>query len=277
MIVESAITCHRCRYCTTGKSSLCSNKRSYGMSASMKDPPFLWGGYSQYMYLHPDAILHVVPPDVSAHEAVLFSPLANGVKWAQRIPGLSLGDKIVILGPGQQGLGCVLASSLAGAHPIVVAGLERDVQRLEVARALGATHTVYSDREPLPEQVKNIIGPEMADVVVDVTGSTAAQVIAVDLVRRGGTVVLGGRTPQKTVSFVMDKLTSRAIKMVGVRAHESEDVRKALAVISARREQLSRLLTHEVSLKEADLALRLIGQEVPGEEAIHVAIDPWRE
>jgi threonine dehydrogenase-like Zn-dependent dehydrogenase len=75
----------------------------------------------------------------------------------------------------------------------------------------------------------------------------------------------------------MDKLTSRGIKMVGVRAHESEDVRTAVAVISARREQLSNLLTHEVSLKEADLALRLIGQEIPGEEAIHVAINPWRD
>ena len=277
VIVESAITCHRCRYCTTGNSSLCSSKRSYGMSASMKEPPFLWGGYSQYMYLHPDAILHIVPAGVSEHQAVLFSPLANGVKWAQRIPALSFGDSIVILGPGQQGLGCVLASSLTGANPIVVAGLERDAKRLEVARALGATHTIFSDREPLVDQIKKIIGPELADVVVDVTGSTAAQQVAVDLVRRGGTVVLGGRTPKKTVPFVMDKLTSRGIKMIGVRAHESEDVRKALAVISARRDQLSKLLTHEVSLKEADLALRLIGQEIPGEEAIHVAINPWRD
>jgi threonine dehydrogenase-like Zn-dependent dehydrogenase len=277
VIVESAITCHRCRYCTSGNSSLCSNKRSYGMSASMKDPPFLWGGYSQYMYLHPDAILHRVPAGVSEHQAVLFSPLANGVKWAQRIPALSLGDSIVILGPGQQGLGCVLASSLTGANPIIVAGLEHDTKRLEVARAMGATHTIYSDREPLADQIEKILGPEMADVVVDVTGSTAAQEVAIDLVRRGGTVVLGGRTPKKTVSFVMDKLASRGIKLVGVRAHESEDVRKALAVISSRRKQLSVLLTHEVSLKEADLALRLIGQEVPGEEAIHVAINPWRE
>ena len=117
----------------------------------------------------------------------------------------------------------------------------------------------------------------MADVVVDVTGSTAAQAAAVDLVRRGGTVVLGGRTPKKNIPFVMDKLASRGIKMIGVRAHESEDVRKSLAVIAARRDQLSNLLTHEVSLKEADLAFRLIGQEIPGEEAIHVAINPWRD
>jgi threonine dehydrogenase-like Zn-dependent dehydrogenase len=118
----------------------------------------------------------------------------------------------------------VLASSLAGANPIVVAGLDRDAKRLEVAKALGASHTIFSDKAPLVEQVKNILGAEMADVVVDVTGSTAAQAAAVDLVRRGGTVVLGGRTPKKTVSFVMDKLTARGIKLVGVGGAESVDV-----------------------------------------------------
>jgi len=46
---------------------------------------------------------------------------------------------------------------------------------------------------------------------------------------------------------------------------------------SARREQLSQLLTHELPLFKADLALRLIGQEIPGEEAIHVALNPWSE
>ena len=187
----------------------------------------------------------------------------------------SAGDSIVILGPGQQGLGCVLASSITGANPIIVAGLERDAKRLAVAKDLGATHTIVSERAPLPEQVKEILGPEMADVVVDVTGSTAAQQVVVELARRGGTVVLAGRTPNKTVLFVMDKLAARGITLVGVRAHESEDIRKAISIITARREQLSQLLTHELPLFKADLALRLIGQEIPGEEAIHVALNPW--
>ena len=63
--------------------------------------------------------------------------------------------------------------------------------------------------------------------------------------------------------------------MIGVRAHEPQDVRKALTVISAKREVLPKMLTHEVALENADLALRLIGQEVPGEEAIHVTLNPW--
>ena len=191
------------------------------------------------------------------------------------MPALSPGDSIVILGPGQQGLGCVLAAAIAGAATIVVAGLEADAQRLAVAKELGATHLIYSERGSLAEQVKNILGSEMADVVVDVTGSASAQQATVDLVRRGGTIVLAGRTPNQSVQFEMDKVASRGIAMIGVRGHESDDIRRALSVIAARPEAAAQLTTHEVALKDADYALRLIGQEVPGENAIHVSLNPW--
>ena len=275
--VEASIACQRCRYCTTGNSALCGNKRSYGMSTDMNEPPYLWGGYSQFMYLHPRANLHPVPRGLSPHTAVLFTSLANGVKWAERAPDLRMGDSIVVLGPGQQGLAGVLAASVAGANPIIVVGLLKDAKRLEIANLYGATHTVYFEDGPLVEQIKKILGAEMADVVVDASGSVAAQEVAVDLVRRGGKVVLGGRTPNKVIPFVMDKLSARGITMIGVRAHEPQDVRTAFALMSARREVLEKSGGVEVPLKDADLALRLIGQEVPGKETLHVALNPWSQ
>ena len=275
--VEAAITCQRCRYCVTGNSALCANKRSYGMSTSMDEPPYLWGGYSQYMYIHPRANLHVVPAGVSPHVAVLFTSLANGVKWAQRAPGLRMGDSIVVLGPGQQGLAGVLAASTTGANPIIVVGLKKDAKRLAIAKSFGASHALCFEDGPLDEQVKAILGSEMADVVVEASGSVAAQHASVDLVRRGGRVVLGGRTPNKVVPFVLDKLSSRGITLIGVRAHEPQDVRTALALIAARHDVLEQSGGLEVSLQKADLALRLIGQEVPGQETLHVALNPWTD
>ena len=58
-------------------------------------------------------------------------------------------------------------------------------------------------------------------------------------------------------------------------AHEPEDVRRALAIIVARRDLLEKAAGRELALKQANLALRLIGQEVPGEETLHVALNPW--
>ena len=97
-----------------------------------------------------------------------------------------------------------------------------------------ATAAVAPAARPTPKRERadrpGLPAGTVAFLFADVTGSTAAQEVAVDLVRRGGTVVLAGRTPKKTIPFVMDKLTSRGIKMVGVRAHDSDDVRKAVAV-----------------------------------------------
>jgi hypothetical protein len=63
----------------------------------------------------------------------------------------------------------------------------------------------------------------MADVVVDVTGSGAAP-----------RWFWAAGTPKQSVSFEMDKLASKGLTMIGVRAHESEDLRKARGRISWR-------------------------------------------
>ena len=96
-------------------------------------------------------------------------------------------------GTGTAGIGVCACSFYNGdQYPIIVTGLKKDAKRLAMARNFGATHILCSEEGPLEEQVKNILGPEMADVVVDASGSVTAQQAAVDLVRRGGTVVLGG-------------------------------------------------------------------------------------
>ena len=239
----------------------------------MEEPPYLWGGYSQYMYIHPRANLHLVPSSVSPHVAVLFTSLANGVKWAQRAPGLRMGDSIVILGP-DSGLACVLAASTTGANPIIVAGLKKDAKRLAMARNFGATHILCSEEGPLEEQVKNILGPEMADVVVDASGSVTAQQAAVDLVRRGGTVVLGGRTPNKTVPFVMDKLSSRGITLIGVRARP-EDVRRALAMIETRRDLLRKGRRTRIGAGSSGSGAETYRSGSARRRTLHVALNPW--
>lgn len=275
VFVESNVTCHRCRACMTGHYKACRESWSYGLSRGLDEPPHLWGGYAQYLYLHPRVLLHKLPKGVSAEDAVLATPISNGFQWAYRTPDLRYGQSIVILGPGQQGLGCVAAAKAVGAGLIIVSGLRRDERRLELARRLGADHVIVADEEPVVARVRELTGGEMADVAVEVSGGASAQRDVIDLVRRGGTVTWAAGGGFAPTELVMDRVTRRSITIRGVLSHGYDEIDQALGLIGARTLPVREMSTHTVTLREPERAVLLAGNEIPGESAIHVSIDPW--
>src|SRR5207344_910539 len=115
--VEALAPCGNCPQCTSGATHLCSGRggiASYGF-LSINDPPGLWGGYSEYLYLPPAVGVHPIGESIDPVIATLFNPIGAGFRWAVAMPHLEPGESIVILGPGQRGLGSVIAAREAGA------------------------------------------------------------------------------------------------------------------------------------------------------------------
>jgi threonine dehydrogenase-like Zn-dependent dehydrogenase len=202
--LEEYLPCGHCSYCRTGDFRLCNetdtlNRSSvdtirYG-STPVSKAPALWGGYAEYQYLHPKSVFHRVPAHVSAKLATLALPLGNGVEWAYLQGQVKVGQVVVIQGPGQQGLACVVAAKEAGAGCIIVTGLSSpaDQRRLALAKKLGAHHTINIEERDLLETVADITGGEMADVVIDcASGGTGTVVSAIQLARKAGMIVFGG-------------------------------------------------------------------------------------
>jgi alcohol dehydrogenase len=255
----------------------------YGLTFSTDVEPRLWGGYSEYMYLAPDSTLYKVPEGVSAELAALYVPVSNGIRWAVYVPGLEVGDVVVIEGPGQQGLGCLVAAREAGASCTIVTGTSRDAARLEVARALGADVTVDVDAEDPVNVVREVTGGQMADVVLDVSaGSTAPVVQALDMVRRGGQVVLAGLKEHAEIpGFVSDRIVLGGITVHGsasprgTRSHDpGKPVRRALEIMASQRYPLELMCTQRFPLSQAEKAVKIIGRSVPDQDGIHVTICP---
>ena len=276
--VEALLPCASCRYCRAGKYRLCSGRgglSGYGY-LGLATPPGLWGAYAEYLYLDPHTVVHKISKDIPPEIATLFNPLGAGIRWAQQVPGTKAGDTIVILGPGQRGLASVIAAREAGAACVIVSGLSADEGKLALAREFGANHTIDVQREDLVARVRAITGGDMADVVVDVTPySNEAVTQAIDCARRGGTVVLAGMKGAKPVEgFFNDRVVGKDLTIRGVFGVDFQAYGPAVRLIESGKYPLEKMHTHTLPLEDAERALRILAREVPGEEAVHIALVP---
>jgi threonine dehydrogenase-like Zn-dependent dehydrogenase len=274
--VEILIPCRSCDLCLAGQYMNCRNRvGSHGGSNPPERGLGLWGGYSEYIHLHPNAILHKMRGDIPAEVAVMFNPLGAGVRWAAHLGGIQLGDSVLILGAGQRGLAAVLAARTAGAGTIIVTGLARDAAKLELAREFGADHTINVEAEDTVDRVREITGGAGADLVLELTPMAAQPVRdALNSVRWGGRVVLAGLKGGRQVELSTDLIINKSVTVLGAFSVDSRAYAEAIRLIETGRFPLERMHTHTFGLDDVARAIETLAGEVPGENAVHVAIVP---
>ena len=275
--VEVLLPCGYCTQCLSGAYRLCTGKgrmSAYGYTP-VDIPPALWGGYAQYMYLDPHTVLHKVSKSIPPEIAVMFNPLGAGIRWAVQMPGTTIGDTIVIIGPGQRGLASVIAAHEAGAEKIIVTGLARDLRKLDLAKEFGATLTVNVEAQDPIEVVKEITGGRGADVVVDVAAYSPQTVVqAIDMVKRAGVVILAGVKAKPVPQLASDKIVFKEIRVQGAMGVDFKAYKPAIRIIESGRYPLEKMHTHTLPLEKAEYGIKLLAGQIAGEEAIHVALKP---
>ena len=250
--VETMLSCRHCGPCLSGSYHLCDTRRIYSY-IPLSEPPGLWGAYAQYMYLAPNTIVHRVDPTLPPQVAVMFNPLGAGFRWAVEMPNTRPGDSVVVLGPGQRGLACVVACREVGAGTIIVTGLAADANKLALARVFGADHTIDVDNEDAIARVKEITNGRGADIVVDVSSYATKPVAdAMSMVRPGGTVVLAGVKGFKAVdNFVSDLIVMKEIEIKGAIGVTSSGYKAAIRLIESGRVPIAQMHTHDFDLADA--------------------------
>jgi threonine dehydrogenase-like Zn-dependent dehydrogenase len=285
VFVEHYVGCFHCEWCHAGEYRHCEltdwrtnpDARRYGYT-SADNPGRLWGGFSQYMYLPWNAVVHKVPEGVSAELAGLVTPLSNGIEWALNAGKVGYASTVLIQGPGQQGLSQVVASKQAGASLIIVTGTARDAARLDLAKGLGADAVIDVQREDPLARVLELTGGRGVDTVLDCTAGagTAPVLLGIDaLKRREGIMVTQGELAAFP-DFPLKKLTEKSITLASARGHGFRAVELALEQLASGRFPLDRLATHSFGLDQVDHAIRALAGET-GEDAIHISLLPWKE
>lgn len=273
--VETMLACRHCATCRSGSYHLCDDRKIYSY-IPLSEPPGLWGGYSQYMYLHANSIVHKVDASLPAPIAVIFNPLGAGFRWAVEMPDARPGDAVVVMGPGQRGLASVIALRHVGVTNIIVTGLEADAAKLELAKFYGASHTIDVDNENVVHRVKALTNGKGADIVVDVSAYTTKPVAdALQLVKMGGRIVLAGVKGFKAVdNFVSDLIVMKEVTVKGAIGVTSTGYRQAIELIESGSVDFAPMHTHDFELRDAELAIRTLAREIDNDESIHSCLIP---
>jgi len=285
MFLEHYVPCGHCEWDHMGEYRHCAATEwfydpkaiRYGYT-SIEIPPSLWGGFSEYLYLPLNAVLHKVPAGLTPEQAGLGTPMSNGIQWTLIDSGVGYGSTVLVQGPGQQGLCCVMAAKHAGAERVIVTGTSSDVvRRLEVAKALGADEVIDVQSEDPLARIREITDGRGVDVVVDCTSGagTAPVLLGIEATkRRGGTMVVQADGNQEFPSFPIGRLTRKGMTLKSARGHSYRAVELALRQLATQRFPIDLIMTHRFGLGEVDYAIKSVGgQGAAG--AIHVSVMPW--
>jgi 2-desacetyl-2-hydroxyethyl bacteriochlorophyllide A dehydrogenase len=176
-IAENIVPCGKCYWCKRGQYNLCDPHAVFGIVEYD-------GGWARHMVYPKRAIVHKVPDSVRWADAAIVEPLAcalHGVNRAQ----IQFGETVVVMGCGAIGLLMIQGATLK--NPKQVIALDLNDHRLDVARDLGADHTINPAREDAVERVRSLTEDQIGcDVVLEVAGTNKSVRSAIDMLRRGG-------------------------------------------------------------------------------------------
>ncbi len=211
---DSTVSCGKCAFCQQGQVNLCDQREVIGVST----PDFRrMGAFAEYVTA-PARIAYPLPDNMPFSHAALIEAVSVAVHAVSLTP-IALDDTVIVIGAGMIGLLTLQAASLAGAGRVFV--LDVDDTRLELARSLGATRTFNSrDQSAMADLLQQTNGGG-ADSVLECVGTPVTVNLAIDSVRKGGTVTLVGNVSPR-VEIGLQSVVSRQIRLQGSCASSGE-------------------------------------------------------
>ena len=199
-----------------------------------------------------------IPPDFPMDLAPLLGcAVTTGLGVVCNDAQVKIGESVVVLGAGGVGLNIVQGAAMASAWPVIA--LDRFDNRLELARKMGATHVINTERDPgYKNRILSPIGAQGADVVVDNTGNPQMIELAYGITHpRGRTILVGvpgveDRVSLHTLALHFGKVFTGSH---GGDAQPHEDIPRYVNLYQQGRLNLEDLITRRYGLEEINQAI----------------------
>jgi len=198
-----------------------------------------------------------VPADFDVEAAALFGcAITTGFGVVNANAEVAIGQSVAVFGAGGIGLSIIQGAALAGANPIIAIDLFDN--RLDLARTLGATHTINSRSADAAEAVAAIVGTDGVDVAIDNTGNVEVIALASRLTGARGRTVLVGVPPKGATAAISTLPLHFEKRLVGSHGGESRpdiDIPRYVRLVQDGRLSLAGVVGRRYSLDEINTAI----------------------
>ncbi len=227
------IGCGACAPCLNGRAHRCAQALWAGLGR-------MNGGYAEYA--RAGALECVALPEaVDDRAGAMVEPLAVGLH-AVRAANVQPGESALVIGAGPVGFAVALWLRQFGARHIVVSDLSPERRRL--AEHSGATAVIDPRAEPVPEQLRRLVG-ERPGLVFDCVGVPGSQQLAMDYAPTDGRVVVVGVCMQPD-RVLPTKAITKELTVRYVFCYEKRDFELSVDLLARRRIDPSAMLTGAV-------------------------------
>ncbi len=249
VMLPPLMSCGECEYCVHYplNSNRCLNPTYYGRYLPFAQPPHLWGGWAEMVYVDLDMLpatkIYRLPDPMPLMLGSLSEPLTSCVRALNRavsVGGFRVGDCVVIQGSGPIGLLAVVAAREMGAGRVLVVGAPEN-PRLALCRQFGAESTVsittYPTAQARIDAVREAIGGFGADVVMDCSGHPSAGPEGIEMLRDGGTYIeMGQFTDAGSIETNWHRICAKDINLLGSWAFTANDIPVAINLLNRARD-----------------------------------------
>ena len=204
---DSTVYCGQCYFCSRGWINLCDSRRVLGVSC---EEYRRHGAFADFIAV-PSRVLYRLPEPLSFEQATMVEAVSIAIHAVGRIP-ISLNATAVVVGAGMIGLLVIQALRATGCGLIVAVDLSQE--RLDLARRLGADETLLSGVEDVASGVRKLTANRGADVACEVAGFTESLQLAIQCLRKGGSLALVGNL-SPMVDFPLQSVVTRELTLFG--------------------------------------------------------------
>ena len=224
------VTCGTCYPCTHGMEHICESLKVMGFQTD--------GAGQEFFPILAEKVIKL-PEKISLDGAALVEPVSGGVHAIRRAGGVE-GKNVLVLGAGTIGNLLAQSARASGARKVMLTDVSP--YKLERARQCGLDCAVNPNEVDLAQAVSGCLGPERADVIFEAVGVENTITNAVNIARKGSTIVVVGvfgKKPVVDLGLVQD----RELTLVGTLMYQREDYDRAIEFIAAGKMVLDPLIS----------------------------------